>query len=138
MKSDSLEGRDFENELTITASRSSGPGGQNVNKVSSKIELRFDVKSSCLLTDDEKILIMNRCSSQITKDGILIIRSQAGRTQYENRIKAISKFYIILRKAFTPYKKRIKTSPTAASKLKRIEGKKIQSKKKALRKSIDE
>lgn len=130
-----LPGRNFEKELIYTATRSSGPGGQHVNKVSTRIELRFDVQASRLLNEDEKRIIMNKLGNRISKDGILIIVSQVGRSQFENKTKAEDRFYKLIEKALMPEKKRTKTKPTFSSKIKRLESKQIRSKKKALRKS---
>ncbi|HEX2394351.1 MAG TPA: alternative ribosome rescue aminoacyl-tRNA hydrolase ArfB [Bacteroidales bacterium] len=138
MKNDILAGRNFENELRFSASRSSGPGGQNVNKVSTRVELRFDVGASMWLNDNEKALVFARLASKISKEGMLIIVSQSERSQYANREKAIERFHAAIRKAITPVRKRILSKPTAASKLKRLEKKKIISRKKELRKPVDE
>lgn len=138
MHDDILAGRNFESELKFSASRSSGPGGQNVNKVSTRVELRFDVEASRLLNDSEKKVIFERVASRITNEGILIIISQSGRSQYENRKQAIERFHNVIRKALTPVKKRIRSEPTAASKFKRLEKKKIISRRKELRKPVDD
>ena len=99
-----MEIRDFSPEFTFTASRSSGPGGQNVNKVSSRVELRFDVKGSALLTPDEKEIILLRLAKKINSEGELILVAQTDRSQLKNKEKAIEKFYAILNKALTPVK----------------------------------
>jgi len=130
-----LPGRNFEKELIYTATRSSGPGGQNVNKVSTRIELRFDVQASHLLNEEEKGIIMNKLGNRISKGGILIIVCQAGRSQYDNKTNAEERFYKLIEKALKPEKKRAKTKPTLSSKIKRLESKQIRSKKKAQRKS---
>jgi ribosome-associated protein len=130
-----LPERNFEKELVFTATRSSGPGGQHVNKVSTRIELRFDVQASRLLNENEKHIIMNKLGNRISKDGILIIVSQAGRSQFENKTKAEDRFHKLIAKALLPEKKRTKTKPTFSSTIKRLESKQIRSKKKVLRKS---
>ena len=122
-------------ELSFKASRSSGSGGQNVNKVSTKIELRFDVDSSLLLTDNEKDRIKIKLKNRISSENILIITSDSERTQLGNKKKAIEIFFDLLEKALRKPKKRIKTKPTKASKEKRLKKKKIQSDKKQLRKT---
>ena len=81
MKSD-LSGRNFENEFIFNATRSSGPGGQHVNKVSTRIELRFDIGASLLLSEGEKALIRNKLAGRISKEGILLINAQSERSQY--------------------------------------------------------
>ncbi|MFP4556381.1 MAG: alternative ribosome rescue aminoacyl-tRNA hydrolase ArfB [Bacteroidales bacterium] len=126
--------RDFNKEFVFNTSRSSGAGGQNVNKVSTKVELRFSVPNSTLLTDREKEIVLEKLSNKITSEGILIIVSQAERSQYGNKQKCIEKFYKLLTKALTPKKKRKPTKPTKASEKKRLESKKIQSEKKYQRK----
>lgn len=133
---DSPSEKDLLKELIITATRSSGPGGQNVNKVSTRIELRFDVNASAALSDEQKDLLRNRLATRVTKDGILRVVSQTERTQLENREKAIGKFIEIIRKALAPVKKRIKTQPTKSSKLKRLEYKNHVSQKKEGRRSV--
>jgi ribosome-associated protein len=129
-----LKGRDFTQELIFTASRSSGAGGQNVNKVNTKVELRFIINTSLLLTDDEKQIILKKLSSKISQEGELIIVSQTERSQLKNKNKSIEKFYLLIEKALTPRKKRKPTKPTAASKEKRLEKKRILADKKISRK----
>jgi ribosome-associated protein len=126
--------RDFSKEFIFTASRSSGPGGQNVNKVSTKVELRFDVYHSDLLSEEEKEILRIRLQKKISAEGFLIIVSQSERTQLKNKEKTIEKFNTLIWKALTPVKKRRPTRPTAAAKEKRIEAKKMQGEKKARRK----
>lgn len=138
MHDDILAGRNFESELKFSASRSSGPGGQNVNKVSTRVELRFDVGASRWLNDSEKTLIFEKLASRITNEGIMIVVSQSGRSQYDNRKLAIERFHTIIRKALTPVKKRIRSKPTAASIIKRLEKKKILSRRKERRRPVDE
>ncbi len=138
MSQDVFHGRDFENELNFSASRSSGPGGQNVNKVSTRVELRFSVVDSQILNDYEKRIIQEKLATRINNEGYLIITSQSERSQFDNRQKTIEKFYSMLRKALTPVKKRIPTKPNAAARQKRLESKKVISRKKELRKAIDD
>jgi ribosome-associated protein len=129
-----IQERDFEKEWVFTASRSSGPGGQNVNKVSTRIELRFRVNTSQLLDEEEKRKITDCLDRYINKEGVLILVSQTERSQYRNRKKAIERFLKLVQKALTPVKSRMATRPTAASKHRRIEHKKLLSEKKTLRK----
>jgi len=126
--------RDFSGELIFKSSRSSGPGGQHVNKTSTKVELRFDVNNSELLTPEEKILIFQKLSNRISQDGILIISSQESRSQLENKAITINKFYLLITEALTPKKMRKVTKPTKASKEKRLGTKRNQSRKKLSRK----
>lgn len=137
MDSNELISRDFSNEFEFSASRSGGPGGQNVNKVSTKIELRFNVNGSLLLSTEEKVLILSKLSNRVNKEGFLILISQSERSQLANKEKVIEKFYTILAKALTPIKKRKPTKPSKASKEKRLERKKINADKKSLRKHIN-
>ena len=129
-----LTGRNFETECIFSASRSSGPGGQHVNKVSTKMELRFNVSASQLLRDDEKTILMNKLTGRINKDGFLILVSQSERSQFDNKARVIEKFFRMLEKALKPVKKRNPTRPTAASKARRLESKHIHARKKTLRK----
>jgi len=134
MSSLPISERNFENEFVLTASRSSGPGGQNVNKVSTKIELRFNVAASALLSDEEKEIISQKLSSRINNEGELLIVSQSERTQLQNKELAIEKFYALLTNALLPVRKRKPTKPSYASKLRRLEHKKLLSIKKSNRK----
>ena len=132
-----LKERDFINELIFSASRSGGPGGQNVNKVSSKVELRFNVMESSLLSAEEKEIIQTKLANKINKEGELILVAQTERSQLANKEKVIEKFYNLLIKALTPQKKRRPTKPSRSSKEKRLVGKKINAEKKSSRKPIE-
>lgn len=133
-----LAGRDFSREFRFTASRSSGPGGQNVNKVSTRIELRFNVETSELLTESEKALIMDRLKNRISRDGILLLVSQTERSQAGNRQKVVERFYTILSKALTPKKPRKPTRISHAATEKRRTLKKMRSELKQLRSGTPE
>lgn len=126
--------RDFNPELFFTATRSSGPGGQHVNKVSTRIELRFDIQASHLLLDEEKSILVSKLAGRINKEGILILVSQTERSQHDNKKKVIEKFHKLIEKALIPVKKRRTTRPTLTSRIKRLETKHIHSEKKARRK----
>jgi ribosome-associated protein len=121
-------------ELTFSASRGGGPGGQNVNKVSTKVELRFPVNESQSLTETQRQRLLSKLKNRITTDGELVLTSSAERTQWRNREKVTQKFFELIELALTTPKKRIKTKPTKASKLKRLENKKKQGQKKQMRK----
>ena len=124
----------FEREILFSASRSSGPGGQHVNKVSTKVELRFHIPNSELLSEEEKAILLHKLKNKINKDGELIIVSQEERSQIKNKEAAIEKFIIILMEALTPIKERKATKPTRASLEKRLEEKRLVSEKKNQRK----
>lgn len=121
------------NELMFKTSRSSGSGGQNVNKVSTKVELRFDIENSVLLSDYQKKRIRIKLKNRISNDGILILTSDTERTQLGNKKKVVELFFKLIEKALQKPKKRIKTKPTKASREKRLKNKKNQSEKKRLR-----
>ena len=124
-----------ENELSFTASRSGGPGGQNVNKVSTKITLSFDVHRSAALSDDQKRRISEQLATRINNDGILQVVSQRTRSQEMNRADAIERFAGLLRKALTPRRARFKTRLPRAAKEQRLQEKKKRSVKKRARSS---
>lgn len=132
-----LKDRDFSSEFEFSTSRSGGPGGQNVNKVSTKVELRFKVRNSLLLTMDEKEIILTKLSNKINKEEELILVSQSERSQLANKEKVIEKFYLLINKALTPQKKRKATKPSKQSKEKRLSAKKINSDRKSFRKKVD-
>jgi ribosome-associated protein len=133
MISESLINRNFNREFKFHASRSSGPGGQNVNKVNSKVELRIDIINSQIFTDQEKLILSHKLKNHINNDGELLIISQTERTQLLNKQKCIEKFYFLIQSALTQRKKRFATKPSLGSINRRIETKKINSGKKNLR-----
>lgn len=129
-----LTGRNLEEECTFTATRSSGPGGQNVNKVNTRIELRFDVNESERLSDEEKEKILLKLKNKISEDGILIVTAQDHRSQIKNKKLAIEKFYLLLESALKEKPKRKKIRLPDAVRKKRLEAKRRLSEKKKLRK----
>ena len=131
-----MKNEDFSKEFIFNASRSSGPGGQNVNKVSTKVELRFNVLHSDLLSEKEKEILLTRLEKKINSEGFLIIVSQSERSQLKNKEKTIEKFYTLLKKSLTPVKKRKPTKPDAAAIEKRLEEKKMNAEKKLRRKEV--
>jgi len=128
---------DLSSELEFLTSRSSGPGGQNVNKVNSKVELRFDIPNSALLTDEQKEKLLARLVTKITTDGILIVASQRDRSQLMNKEDATIKFYKLINAALKPVKRRKATQPTKSSIEKRLTYKRIKSEIKQNRQKFD-
>jgi len=120
-------------ELQVQTSRSSGPGGQNVNKVESRVELRFHVPTSNLLSEVEKQTIQEKLASQLTTDGYLLVTAQESRSQLRNKEIALSKLHELLQKALYRPKPRRPTRPSKGAVRKRLEEKKHNSEKKANR-----
>lgn len=120
-------------ELEFTTSRSSGPGGQNVNKVNSKVTLRWNVKDSILLTAEEKELLLQKLSSRLTTDGALLMNAQEKRSQLQNREEVLLKLEELLKQAFAKRKKRKPTKPSKSSVRSRLDKKKKHSDKKKWR-----
>jgi ribosome-associated protein len=123
-----------EDDFVWVFSRASGPGGQNVNKVSTAAELRFDVGKAAL-PDDLKLRLRPLAGRQLTKDDVLVITAQETRSQERNREIALQKLVTLLRKAAQRPKRRISTRPTRASKIRRLESKSKHSSTKKLRTS---
>ena len=124
-------------ELTLKALRSSGPGGQHVNKVSTKVELQFNIELSEGLTGEEKILLIDKLASRINKAGILIMQTDESRSQFRNKQLIIDRFFEILEKALIPKKKRKPTKTPKKAIEKRLEEKKRKSEKKQRRQDPD-
>lgn len=120
-------------ELEFLTSRSSGAGGQNVNKVNSKVTLQWDVANSARLNSEQKARILNKLQSRLSSAGILTIVSQESRSQLQNRDLVMLKLDELLQKAFATVKRRKKTKPTKASSQRRLESKKRDSEKKQRR-----
>lgn len=124
---------DFLSEFQFQTSRSSGPGGQNVNKVETKVQLNFDINASQKLSDSEKELLFAKLKNRITEEGILQVTVQEKRSQLQNKEIAIRKFGKLLSKAFERKKVRKATKPGKGAIEKRLKSKKINAEKKANR-----
>lgn len=125
---------DLLKEIKFKASRSGGKGGQNVNKVSSKVELNFDFESSALFDQEEKATLRAKLINRLTKDGALQVICDEERSQYLNREKALEKLHHIICKAFEKPKVRKATKLSKAAKAARADQKRLQSNKKQSRK----
>ncbi len=124
-------------ELEISFARSGGPGGQNVNKVSSKVDLRWNPTTSMALTFDDRNLLLDRLKNRLTTDGYLIVTSTATRDQMKNRDDATSKLVLIVKSALHRDKPRKPTKPSKGAKRRRLEDKRRHSEKKSNRRFDD-
>ncbi len=124
---------DIRGEVEFSTARSSGPGGQNVNKTNSKVVLRWDIENSFIINPAQKQLLLSKLKSRLTKEGVLLLSGQESRSQLFNKEEVIKKLNGLLTKAFTPKKKRKPTKPTKSSVQKRVMEKKIRSEKKQTR-----
>lgn len=122
-----------EGDLRESFIRASGPGGQNVNKVSTAVELRYDARGAVTLPEDVRERLMKLAGSRLTQDGVIVILAQRFRTQDRNRADALERLVAMVRQAAVRPVKRIATRPTLGSKTRRLESKKIASATKSLR-----
>ena len=113
-------------ELSYRTSRSSGPGGQHVNKTESRVELLWHLQNSECLSEEEKSLLMGRLQSRITEEGTLILASEKHRSQQQNKADVTQRFFNLIQTNIVPAKKRTPTKPTRSSIEKRISNKKIR------------
>jgi ribosome-associated protein len=126
-----------EEEVEFTAMRAQGPGGQNVNKVSSAVHLRFDIRASSLPPDvKERLLALP--GRRVTREGVLVLKAQTSRSQEQNRALALARLEEIVAEAFQVPQVRRPTKPTYGSKQRRLQGKAIRSEVKAARRKVDE
>ncbi len=133
MTSEELKNRIPENEYLVLTSRSSGPGGQNVNKVNTKVEIHFNVQLSAGLSDSEKELICNNLKNRINSAGELVVKSQSERTQLSNRKKALEKLLLLISSGLVIKPERKPTSPSKKSRAERLDEKKKRGQTKRLR-----
>ena len=123
-------------ELSFRFSRSSGPGGQHVQKSSTRVELLFDVAHSPSLSDEQRARVLKRLASYADAEGVLHLVAQSERSQHRNREEVVERFEELMRKALKRRKRRKRTKPTAASKEQRLRKKKRRSEVKKLRKDV--
>jgi ribosome-associated protein len=122
-----------ENELSFSYTRSSGPGGQHVNRVETRVTLRFDVAGSPSLTEEQRERVLRRLATRINKDGVLRVVSQRHRTQEANRRAAVERFHELLAEALRPRRVRRKTRVPRAARRRRLESKRRRGEVKRLR-----
>lgn len=123
----------LQQEMNFKAVKSSGPGGQHVNKTASKVVATLDIPNSRAINEDEKSLLLHKLSSRLSKEGLLILESSSSRSQHQNKDIVIERMLQVITGALKKTKPRKKTKPSKASKLKRLREKKIRSEKKDLR-----
>lgn len=121
-------------EYELRAVRSGGAGGQHVNKVSSRVELYFDITKSSVLTDEQKSVLLTKLQTKLTEEGVLRITEDTSRSQHANREAVVKKLHTVLEAALKKPKKRVATKVSKAAKKKRVDNKKKLSDKKQLRK----
>ncbi len=125
-----------ESEIGFEFIRSSGPGGQNVNKVATAVQLRFDIRASVTLPDEVKQKLTSLGGKRVSRNGVLVIDARRFRTQERNRQDAFDRFLALVKKSAIPRKRRRRTSPTRASKERRLDEKRRKSQTKRWRKDV--
>lgn len=125
-------------EIAFQTSRSSGPGGQNVNKVESRVELRWNLDQSQVLTPIQKQLILEKIAGQLTAEGYLLVVAQDDRSQLRNKEIALARFHELLQKSLRRPKPRRATRPSAGAVRQRLDSKKRQGEKKANRRKLND
>lgn len=138
MENEIIKSGSLDAELEISFARSSGPGGQNVNKVNTKVVLKFNLLNSQLLNSIQKYILEKKLKNKLSENGDLIITCQTSRSQIGNKEMALEKFYSLINKSLIPPKPRIKTKPSAASAEKRLSDKKRVSQKKERRRADED
>lgn len=126
-----------DDEVSITATRSSGPGGQHVNKVSTRVVLEFDIDASPSLTDSQKQRIRRHLATRIARDGRLRIRCQRHRSQAANRREVVERFVALLQEALRPRARRVRTRVPASERARRLEAKRRRGEQKRRRRLPD-
>ena len=127
---------DFKREFQFTTSRSGGPGGQHVNKVNTKVTLRWSVKNSLTIDDEQRTLILEKLDKVINSEGEVVLSAEGSRSQLQNKEEVINKLDVLLTNAFFIPKKRKATKPSKASVKKRLENKKKHGEKKKWRRGL--
>ena len=128
-----IEPEKLHSEVVFQTARSGGKGGQNVNKVETKVELRFDIPNSQVLTDEQKDFLQKKLTNKLTNEGVLFLYHQTERSQLANKEKVIRKFDRLIREAFIVPRSRRATRPTLGSVLRRVKTKKQRSDTKKMR-----